>query len=83
MCSASAVIATAMAAESPPTTPPPVAEAFVRVLVGFGGGRADNWRLPAMVGVVEVSNFGGKWREKSVESKKKLIVAFNVLVMVL
>ena len=72
-----------MADESPTSTPPPIAEAFVMVLVGFGGDWAAIWRLPAMVGVVEVSNFGGKWREKSVESKKKLIVAFNVLVMVL
>ena len=37
---ASVVIVTATAAESPPPTPPLVAEAFVRVLVGFGGGRA-------------------------------------------
>ena len=31
-------------------TPLPVAEALVRVLVGFGGGRAAIWRLLAMVG---------------------------------
>ena len=36
LCSTSAVMVTATAAESPLTTPPPVAEAFVMVLVGFG-----------------------------------------------
>ena len=55
---------TAMAAESPTTTPPPVAEAFVMVLVGFGGDWEAIWRLPAMVGVVEVSNFGVKMARK-------------------
>ena len=55
LLAAPAVILMTTAAESPPLTPPPVAEAFVRVLVGFGGGRAAIWRLPAMVGVVEVS----------------------------
>ena len=34
----SAVIATTMASESLPPTPPPVAVTFVMVLVGFGGG---------------------------------------------
>ena len=38
LCSAMAVIMTAMASESTPPTPLPVAKAFVRVLVGFGGG---------------------------------------------
>eukprot|EP00956_Cyclotella_meneghiniana_P044410 scaffold317144_cov66-Cyclotella_meneghiniana.AAC.1 len=33
---ASTVIVTAVAAESTPPTPPPVAKSFVRVLVGFG-----------------------------------------------
>ena len=47
---ASVVIVTATAAESPPPTPPTVAEAFVRVLVGLGGGRAAIW-----IGVVDVS----------------------------
>ena len=57
---AAAVIRTGTAAESPTTTPPPVAKAFVRVLVGFGGGRSAVWWLSAMVGVVEVSKFGVK-----------------------
>ena len=34
---------------------PAVAKAFVRVLVGFGVVGAAIWRLPAMVGVVDVS----------------------------
>ena len=55
---------TAVAAESPTTTPPPVAKAFAVVLVGFGGEWAAIWRLPAMVGVVEVSNFGVKMARK-------------------
>ena len=80
---ASAVIVTAMAAESPMTTPPPVAEAFVMVLVGFSGDWAAIWRLPAMVGVVEVSISGVKMARKERWVQKKLIVAFNVLVMVL
>ena len=58
LSAAPAVIATAVAAESTPPTPPPVAVTFVMVLVGFGGGWAAVWRLPAMVGVVEVSKFG-------------------------
>ena len=41
---------TVTVAESMPLTPQPVAEALVRVLVGFGGGRAAIWRLLAMVG---------------------------------
>ena len=59
---------TAIAAESelPPTTPPPVAEAFVMVLVGFGGDWTAIWRLPAMVGVVEVLISGIKMVRKSV-----------------
>ena len=57
---ASAVFVTAMAAESAPTTLPLVAMTSVTVLVGFGGGQMAIWRLPAMVGVVEVSIFGVK-----------------------
>ena len=50
-CSAaSAVIVTAMAAESMPLTPPPVVETFVRLLVGFGVVGAAIWRLSTMVG---------------------------------
>ena len=67
---APAVIVTAVAAESPPQTAPPVAVTFVMVLVGFGGGWAAVWRLPAMVGVVEVSDFG--WKMARIERKKKL-----------
>ena len=44
-----------MAAKSPTTTTPPIAEAFVMVLVGCGMVWAAVWRLPAMVGVVDVS----------------------------
>ena len=55
---------TAMAAESSKMTLPPVAEAFVMVLVGFGGDWVAIWRLPAMVGVVEVSNFLVKMARK-------------------
>ena len=51
---ASVVILMAVAAKSMPPTPPPVAETFVMVLVGFGRVWAANWRLPAMVGVVDV-----------------------------
>ena len=46
------------------------AELPPRVLVGFGGDWAAIWMLLAIVGMVEVSNFGVKWREKSIESKK-------------
>ena len=53
-----------MAAESMPPTPPPVAETFVRVLVGFGVVWAAIWRLPAMVGVVDVSFVGQKMARK-------------------
>eukprot|EP00956_Cyclotella_meneghiniana_P008678 scaffold11849_cov48-Cyclotella_meneghiniana.AAC.8 len=43
----------------------------VMVLVGFGRVLAAIWRLPAMVGVVDVCrSLGKKWREKSVELKK-------------
>ena len=49
-----------MAAESPQTTPPPVAEIFVRVLVGFGGDCTAILRLPAMVRLVEVTISGVK-----------------------
>ena len=55
---------TATAAESPPPTPPPVAVAFVMVLVGFGRVWAAIWRLPAMVGVVDVSFVGLKMARK-------------------
>ena len=50
---ASAVMVTATAAESLPPAPPPLAKAFVRVLVGFGV-------VTAMVGVVDVSIVGLK-----------------------
>ena len=49
---------TATAAESPLPAPPAVAKAFVRVLVGFGVVGAAIRRLPAMVGVVDVSFVG-------------------------
>ena len=55
---------TAVAAESTPPTPPPVAQVFVRVLVGFGVVGAAIWRLPAMVGVVDVSFVGLKMARK-------------------
>ena len=61
---ASAVIVTVVAAESMPQTPPAVAKAFVRVLVGFGMVGAVIWRLPAMVGVVDVSFVGLKMARK-------------------
>ena len=64
---------TAMAAESTPPPPPPVAEAFVMVLIGFGGGWAAIWRLPAMVGVVEVSNFLVKMARKERNQQKNLL----------
>eukprot|EP00956_Cyclotella_meneghiniana_P020306 scaffold35605_cov41-Cyclotella_meneghiniana.AAC.1 len=57
---ASAVMVTATAAESLPPAPPPVAKAFVRVLVGFGVVGAAIRRLTAMVGVVNVSIVGLK-----------------------
>ena len=65
------VIVTAAAAESPPPTAPPVAKAFVAVLVGFGVVGAAIWRLPAMVGVVDVSFVGAKNGEKRALSPKK------------
>ena len=52
------VIVTAMAAVLTPLTPPLVAVMFVMVLVGFGGGWTAVWRLPAIVRLVEVSDFG-------------------------
>ena len=55
---------TAMTAESTPPTPPAVAKAFVRVLVGFGMVGAAIWRLPAMVRVVDVSFVGLKMARK-------------------
>ena len=39
------LVVIATAAESMPLTPQPVAETLVRVIVGFGGGWADIWRL--------------------------------------
>ena len=45
----------AVAGESTPSTPPPVAEILVRVLVRFGVVWAVICRLPAMVGLVDVS----------------------------
>ena len=62
---------TAVAAESMPPTPPPVAETFVRVLVGFGVVWAAIWRLPAMVEVVDVSIVGLKMARKEALSQKK------------
>eukprot|EP00956_Cyclotella_meneghiniana_P023940 scaffold47499_cov41-Cyclotella_meneghiniana.AAC.1 len=59
-----AVILTAVAAELTPPTPPPVAKACVRVLVGFGVVVAAIWRLPAMVGVVDVLFVGLKMARK-------------------
>eukprot|EP00956_Cyclotella_meneghiniana_P028123 scaffold64890_cov71-Cyclotella_meneghiniana.AAC.3 len=41
-----------MAAESTSPTPPPVAEAFVTVVVEFGMDLTAIWRLSAMAGVV-------------------------------
>eukprot|EP00956_Cyclotella_meneghiniana_P025442 scaffold53110_cov61-Cyclotella_meneghiniana.AAC.1 len=61
---ASAVILNAVAAESIPPTPPPVADTFVMVLVGFGRVWAAIWRLPAMVGTVDVSFVGLKMARK-------------------
>eukprot|EP00956_Cyclotella_meneghiniana_P016277 scaffold25630_cov78-Cyclotella_meneghiniana.AAC.3 len=61
---ASAVIVTAVAAELTPRLPPPVAQVFVRVLVGFWVVGAVIWRLPAMVGVVDLSFVGAKNGEK-------------------
>ena len=55
---------TATAAESTPPTPPSVTKSFVRVLVGFGVVGAAIWRLPAMVGVVDVSFVGLKMARK-------------------
>eukprot|EP00956_Cyclotella_meneghiniana_P018355 scaffold30528_cov61-Cyclotella_meneghiniana.AAC.1 len=51
---ASAVILNAVVAELIPPTPP-VADTFVMVLVGFARVWPAIWRLPAMVGVVDVS----------------------------
>ena len=55
LCSALAVILTAVAAESPLPAPRAVAKAFVMVLVRFGVFGAAVWRLSAMVGVVDGS----------------------------
>eukprot|EP00956_Cyclotella_meneghiniana_P018180 scaffold30078_cov44-Cyclotella_meneghiniana.AAC.4 len=52
---ASAVMVTAMAFESSRPTPTKVAERFAMVLVGCGDDYTAIPRLPAMVGVVEVS----------------------------
>ena len=59
-----AVIATAVATESTPPPPTSVAETFVMVVVGFGRVWAAIWRLPAMVGVVDVSFVGLKMARK-------------------
>eukprot|EP00956_Cyclotella_meneghiniana_P036390 scaffold125116_cov30-Cyclotella_meneghiniana.AAC.1 len=61
---ASAVILNPVAAESIPPTSPPVADTLVVVLVGFGRVWAAIWRLPAMVGVVDVSFVGLKMARK-------------------
>ena len=55
MCAASAVMEAATASESSQSTPPKVAKTFVVVLVGCSDDWAAIRRLPAMVGVVEVS----------------------------
>ena len=55
MHAASAVMEAATASESSQTTPQKVAETFVVIMVGCSDDWAAIWRLPAMVGVVEVS----------------------------
>eukprot|EP00956_Cyclotella_meneghiniana_P034544 scaffold105968_cov61-Cyclotella_meneghiniana.AAC.1 len=67
---ASAVTMTAVAAESMPSAPPPVAKVFVMVLVGFGVVGAAIWRLPAMVGVVGYVVHWAKNDEKRALSAK-------------
>ena len=52
---ASAVIVTAVASESSRPTPLKIAETLAMVLVGCGNDWVAIWRLPAMVGVVEIS----------------------------
>ena len=59
-----AVIFIDVAAESTPPTPPPVAQVFVRVLVGFGVVGAAIWMLTSIVGVVHVSFIGAKMARK-------------------
>ena len=54
----------ALSAELTPLTQLLVAQAFVMVLVGFGGGRTAIWRLSAMVVVVEVWISGVKMARK-------------------
>ena len=75
MWAALAVIATAVGTESTPPPLTPVAETFVMVVVGFGRVWAAIWRLPAMVGVVDVSFVGAKNGEKRALSSKKSISA--------
>lgn len=53
MGGASAVVVLKMSAQSMTPTPT-VAEIFVMVLLGLGDDWAAIWKLPAMVGVVEV-----------------------------
>ena len=55
MCAASAVMEAATASESSRPTQTKVAERFAMVLVGCGDDWAAILRLPAMVGVVEIS----------------------------
>ena len=62
-----------MVAESALTTPPPVEKAFLRVLVRFGVVRAAIWRLPAMVGVVDLSSVGLKMARRASSQKIKLL----------
>ena len=69
---------TAAAAESLPAAVSSVAVTFIRVLVGSGGGWTAVWRLPAMVGVVEISKFG--WKMSRKERKTKKITEFAPMV---
>ena len=55
MHAASAVMEAATATESSQSTPPKIAETLAMVLVGCGNDWVAIWRLPAMVGVVEIS----------------------------
>ena len=64
-CSTAFVVVLTNTATQPMPPTPPAAKAFLRVWVKFGRVRASIWRLLAMVGVVDVSIIGQKWREKS------------------
>ena len=81
LCSASApVFLTTAAAESTPPTLLPVAETFVRVLLGFGGGWKSIWRLRrpwSGVWVVEVSDFGVKMARKEQKHQKFIHLRTN------